>query len=509
MTSHPVTFHEFRRSVTRALDDAFVQKAVEGATHTFWQGRLDRLAEIPGADDLRDRLKAIRSATLAKLPDYLEQFEQQAKTAGAYVHWARDAEEANAIVIAIAQQHGAKLAVKSKSMATEEIHFNAALQAAGITPVETDLGEWIIQLAGETPSHIIGPALHKTRQQIAELFSAYTGRDLDPDDILGLTAVAREALREQFLAARIGISGANMGVAETGSVVLVTNEGNGRMVTGLPPVHVAVMGIEKVCPTWDDAAVWLSLLARSSTGQPLSIYTNVITGPAREGDPDGPQEVHIILLDNGRSKLIGTGYEEILQCIRCGACLNGCPVYKKISGHAYGHAYSGPIGAVLVPLLFGLEEYEALPHASSLCGACLDVCPARIDLPRMLLDLRAEEVERGIIAPPEQAIERGVAWLLGKPRLFALLTNIGRIFQFPLVRNGQLGIPQAVNPAGERLLPVLSKKSFHDMWADLAEDDEHALAAPSQHMNPLLAALGLTLIWWLVNRVGRRNGGAK
>lgn len=504
MTRHPVTFYEFRRSASEALNDAFVQRAVAGATHKFRTERLARLAEIPGADNLRDQLKAIRAATLAHLPEHLERFEQQAQAAGVHVHWARDGEEANAIVLNIAQQHGTKLVVKSKSMATEEIHLNAALEAAGITPVETDLGEWIIQLAGEAPSHIIGPALHKTRQQVAALFSELTGRELDPDDIPALTAVARQTLREHFLAAGIGISGANIGVAETGSVVLVTNEGNGRMVTSLPPVHIAVMGIEKVCPTWDDAAVWLSLLARSATGQPLSIYTNVITGPALAGDPDGPQEVHIILLDNGRSTLIGTKYEEVLQCIRCGACLNACPVYQKVSGHAYGHPYSGPIGAVLVPLLFGLEEYEALPHASSLCGACLDVCPVRIDLPRMLLALRAEEVKRGVIDPPEQAIERGAAWLLGKPRLFALLTNIGRVFQFPLARDGQLRLPQAVNPAGVRRLPALAPRSFHDLWDDLAEEDGPPRAAP-QGIHPALAAFGLALIWWLLNRLARSN----
>ncbi len=388
------TFPEFRERAIKAIGDPQLQRAIDGATLNFRTGRETALAELPDADALRDHFKAIRSATLARLADHLETFERQATAAGAIVHWARDAAEARDIVIGIARQHGVDLAVKSKSMATEEIHLNRALDEAGITPVETDLGEWIIQLAGETPSHIVGPALHKTREQVADLFSREVGRPLPPDDIPGLTAEARRILREKFLAAGIGISGANLGVAETGSIVLVTNEGNGRLVTSAPPVHVAVMGIEKIAPTWDDAAVWLQLLARSSTGQPLSIYTTAITGPARADDPDGPREVHIVLLDNGRSRQLGTQYEEVLQCIRCGACLNICPVYQEVGGHSYGHAYSGPIGAVLVPVMFGLEEHAALPHASSLCGACLDVCPARIDLPRMLLALRAEEAER-------------------------------------------------------------------------------------------------------------------
>ncbi len=411
--------------------------------------------------------KLIRSSTLARLADYLEMFERNATAAGAHVHWALDAAEANQIVIDIAQARGVSLVVKSKSMATEEIHLNHALEHAGITPVETDLGEWIIQLAGETPSHIIAPALHKTRAQVAELISREVGRPIDPDDIPAMTAEARRVLRGKFLSAGIGITGGNIGVAETGSIILVTNEGNGRLVTSAPPVHIAVIGIEKIAPNWDAAAVWLSLLARSATGVPLSIYTSIITGPARPDDPDGPQEVHIILLDNGRSRQLGTEYEEVLQCIRCGACLNACPVYQEAGGHAYGNAYSGPIGAVVVPLLFGLKENAALPQASSLCGACLDVCPVRIDLPRMLLALRRDAVEEHVLPAHERWLEGFVAYVLSHGRLYRTLTRLARIGQIPLARGGRLHLPRRLNPAGDRDLPVLAKRPFRALWDDL------------------------------------------
>lgn len=462
-----MTFKQFRAGAARAIADPRLQSAVDGATATFRNGRINMLAELTDAEILRDQLKSLREATLARLAEHLETFERQATAAGARVYWARDAAEANQIVIDIARQHGVELAVKSKSMATEETHLNAAMKEAGITPVETDLGEWIIQLAGEPPSHIVGPALHKTRHQVAELFSQEVGRPLPPDDIPVLTAEARRILREKFLAAGLGITGANIGVAETGTIVLVTNEGNGRLVTSAPPVHIALMGIEKVAPTWDDAAVWLSLLARSSTGQPLSVYTSMITGPAREDDPDGPREVHIILLDNARSRLLGTTYEELLQCIRCGACLNACPVYQEIAGHAYGNPYSGPLGAVLVPLLFGLHENEALPHASSLCGACMDACPARINLPRMLLELRVEEVRSHVISWPERLAERSAAFVLAHSRLYRLLAGLGRIVQRPFARRGLLHLPRRLNPGGDRQLPALARRSFRSMWDEI------------------------------------------
>ncbi len=461
----PVTVARFRQQARIALEDVQLQGALENATGQFRLARQAALAALPQAEALRDQFQAIRRATLARLAEHLETFERQAQAAGAQVHWARDAAEARHIVLNLAQQHGARLVVKSKSMVSEEIALNPTLEAAGVTPVETDLGEWIIQLAGEPPSHIIGPALHKTRAQVAELFSQQVGRPLPPDDIPQLTAEARRLLRRQFLQADMGISGGNLLVAETGSVVLVENEGNIRLTTSAPRVHIAIVGLEKIAPTWDEAAVWLALLARSATGQPFSIYTSVITGPARPDDPDGPQEVHIILLDNGRSRLVGGVYEEALHCIRCGACLNVCPVYRTAGGHAYGSPYSGPIGAVISPLLFGLEAYAGLPQASSLCGACLEVCPARIDLPRLLLHLRAELVTQGLLPWPERAAEEAAAGLLQNPRRLRLATALGRLGQRPLVHEGQLRLPAGLNPAAPRRLPALAPRPFRDLWA--------------------------------------------
>jgi L-lactate dehydrogenase complex protein LldF len=338
-------------------------------------------------------------------------------------------------------------------MVTEEIHLNNALEAAGITPVETDLGEWIVQLAAEPPSHIIAPAVHKTKEQVAELFAEKLGSPVETD-IPALTAKARKVLRKDFLTAEMGISGGNLLVAETGSLILVTNEGNGRLVTSLPRIHVAVVGIEKVVPTWEEAEIWLSLLARNATGQPLSIYTNIITGPARAGDLDGPQEVHIVLLDNGRSSYMGTPYEEMFQCIRCGACLNVCPVYRSVGGHAYGSPYSGPMGAVLTPLLFGMENYLALPQVSTLCGVCLEVCPARIDIPRMLLELRSDQVAERQLPLMDDILERAAGWVMNKPRIYRGFTRLARLF----------GGTRFLQPFIAAPLPKMSKRSFQEMW---------------------------------------------
>lgn len=458
------TLIQFRQNATIAIEDIRVQGALEGATGKFRDAREIALAAVPDAEAMRDHLKASRSATLSNLATHLQTFERNAIAAGAQVHWAATAEEASQIVLEIAQKHEVTLAAKSKSMATEEIKLNEVLQTAGIDPVETDLGEWIIQLSAEPPYHIIAPAIHKTRGQVAELFERISGEPMDADDIPKLTEAARKMLREQFLAAGMGISGGNIAVAETGSIVIVTNEGNARMVTSVPKVHVAVMGIEKIAPDWNTASTWLSLLARSATGQPLSIYTTILTGPAREADPDGPEEMHIVLLDNGRSSLINTPYEEVLQCLRCGACLNVCPVYRVAGGHAYGSPYSGPIGAVVSPLLFGLENYEALPHASTLCGACKDVCPVRIDLPRMLLELRSDQVKQGIVNRTDALGERAVAFVMDKPRLWHIATGFARIGQRPFLKDNQLQLPLDI--IGKRKPPHLKEKTFRQMWND-------------------------------------------
>ena len=466
MTAPRITVRRFRDGAARALADPALQQALEGATAKFTAGRRDALATFPESDRLRDRFKEIRAATLARLGEHLETFERNAVAAGTRVHWAGDAEEAARIVTDIALAHGVTLAVKSKSMATEEIRLNPALEAAGVTPVETDLGEWLVQLAGEPPSHIIAPAIHMPRQKAAELLSREAGRTLPADDIPLLTAEARRLLREKFLAAGMGITGGNLLVAETGSLVLVTNEGNGRMAVSTPPVQVAVVGIEKIAPTWDDAAVWLSLLARSATGQPLSIYTGVVTGPARPDEPDGPRETHVVLLDHGRSDLLGTEYEEMLQCIRCGACVNACPVYREAGGHAYASPYSGPVGAVISPLLFGLDAYEALPQASTLCGACLEVCPARIDIPRMLLALRRSLVDGGRLGRVETRMERTAASVLGKNRMTTWAMRAARLLLWPWLRDGRLRPPRFLHPAPGRDLPAPAARPFRQIWRD-------------------------------------------
>jgi L-lactate dehydrogenase complex protein LldF len=453
----------FRRQARIAVQDVRLQNALDNATSHFREGRVEALAVVPDVEEMRDHFKRIRAATIANLGEYLETFERNALRAGAHVHWAGDGEEAARIVVEIGRSHGIQLAAKSKSMVTEEIYLNQKLTESGIRPIETDLGEWIIQLAEETPSHIIAPAIHKTKEQVADLFRRESGQEV-PADIPTLTLEARRMLREKFLEAGMGISGGNIGVAETGSIVLVTNEGNGRMVTSLPPVHVAVIGIEKIAPSWDEAGVWLSLLARSATGQPFSIYTSIITGPAKSGDVDGPQEVHIILLDNNRSRILGTVYQEVLQCIRCGACLNVCPVYREAGGHAYGSPYSGPIGAVISPLIFGKQDYAGLPQASSLCGACLDVCPARIDLPRMLLALRVEQVEQKVLPWKDRLAERLAAFGLGSLKRLKIFSRIGRWLQKPFVKKRRLNLP------GVAIYPVLAERSFHELWQDLEDE---------------------------------------
>src|SRR5437667_6905452 len=387
-----LTAETFDANARAALTDTQLRGALRKATSLFGERRREATRSLPDWEELRSQARAIKDETLLHLDRYLERFESNAEKAGAQIHWARDAGEANTIVCRLARERNARLAVKSKSMATEEIHLNAALEAEGIEALETDLGEYIIQLAGEAPSHIIVPAIHKTKKQIAELFTAKLG--IEPtDDVDRLTSVARGVLRQRFAAADIGISGVNFGVAETGTILILENEGNVRLTTSLPKVHIAVMGIEKILPRFADLDVFLKLLPRSGTVQRLSTYQSLITGVKRKPDDEGPDELHIVILDNARSRMLAHPVtRQSLACIRCGACLNACPVYQQIGGHAYGSVYLGPIGAVLTPQLFGLGRSSELPYASSLCGACRDVCPVKIDIPALLLHLRAEVV---------------------------------------------------------------------------------------------------------------------
>jgi L-lactate dehydrogenase complex protein LldF len=385
----------FREIARLKLNDERIEGALDLSTSRLMSGRLVAWETLAGAQELRSRAHDARMRVIDDLDAHVSRFRDAVEARGGNTFVAATAEDANAYIVDVCRNADAKLAAKSKSMATEEIGLNGALQAAGVRPVETDLGEYILQLAGEHPVHILAPAIEKTKEEVAELLARVDGRPVEAE-LEELTRAARRQLRETFHAADIGITGANFGVCDTGSIVLVTNEGNGRLVSSLPRVHVALIGMERLVGSLADLAVLLRLLARSATGQRLSTYTTVITGPRREGEQDGPDELHVVILDNGRSTLVGGRYREMLACIRCGACLNVCPVYRKTGGAAYGPVYSGPMGAVLVPLLAGLEHASDLPHASSLCGACTDACPVKIPLHELLLELRRDLVDEGI-----------------------------------------------------------------------------------------------------------------
>jgi len=451
-----------------ALRDRFLQEALTIATTKFIGLRAESFAGFPAGSALRDRARAIKEATLQRLDVHLGQLADNVERLGGHVHWADTAGDAREIVLRLCRDRGVRMAVKSKSMATEEIDLNEALEHAGVTPVETDLGEYIIQLAHERPSHIIAPAIHKTKGQVAELISAVAKEPLAADAEV-LTAAARVQLRQKFLEADMGITGANFAVAETGTVVLVTNEGNGRMVTSLPRIHVAVMGIEKVIPSMSDLVVFLAILARSATGQKLSSYTTLVRGPRQPGELEGPDEFHLILMDNGRAKQIAGSLREALYCLRCGACLNVCPVYRQIGGHAYGHTYPGPIGILLTAMLEGTGSVKDLAHASTLCGACKDVCPVRIDIPRMLVDLR-RQIDTEHLAPAgERMVFRAARRLLSSPAAFSSAARLGRVLQRPFIRGGKLAkLPlMFARWTSSRDLPPVAARTFRERWKDL------------------------------------------
>jgi L-lactate dehydrogenase complex protein LldF len=407
----------------RVLAERALQEAIYTATGRLMEKRREAVAPeaLPDYQELREQARRIKEHTLENLDFYLEQFESQVLARGGRVIWCRDGGEVVDFLTRLAREKDARLIVKSKSMTTEEIHLNQRLEERELEPVETDLGEYILQLAGERPYHIVAPALHKTRYDVAEVFSRTLGveREEVPER---QTRIARATLREKFLAADMGLTGANFLVADSGAVVLVENEGNARLTTTIPRIHVAVAGIEKVIPRAQDLAVFLKLLGRSATGQPLTVYTSLLSGPRRKGEPDGPDEFYVVLLDNGRTRVLADREKrESLFCIRCGACLNHCPVYRKIGGHNYPWVYSGPIGAILTPQYFGTGHEPWLPFASSLCGACGEVCPVKIDIPKMLLLLRREIVRtagREGKARWERLAFRLWAWLMARPKLY-------------------------------------------------------------------------------------------
>jgi L-lactate dehydrogenase complex protein LldF len=459
--------HDFMAAAGQALADRPLQSALVRLTGTLMAANRRGYAALPDSEKLRDHAKRIKEHTLANLDIYLEQMEASVQRNGGQVHWASTADDARQIVLQIAKRSNCQRAVKSKSMTSEEIHLNAALEAAGLEVTETDFGEFIIQLAGERPSHLVAPAVHHTRESIARILSQQVGVDI-PDDPQLLAQTGRRLLREKFRAADLGITGANFAVAETGTIVLITNEGNGRLTTTCPRVHVAIMGMEKVIPRHADLPVFLKLLARAATGQSLSVYTTLITGPRRADELDGPEEFHLIILDNSRSKILATQFRESLHCIRCGACLNACPVYRRIGGHAYGGVYSGPIGSILTPLYDSVSENPHLPHASSLCGACLAACPVRINIPHMLIGLRElQHHDKG--KGSERWAYRLWREVLRRPWLYRLAVMAARFILRPSASEGWLSrLPGPGSGwTAARDFPAPAPRSFRERWKRL------------------------------------------
>ncbi|MDZ7675535.1 MAG: LutB/LldF family L-lactate oxidation iron-sulfur protein [Acidimicrobiales bacterium] len=472
MGEWPVWSTSLRDRTATAVADPVLRSNIGAATDRFGTKRTSALAAVHDPDGLRRAARGVRGQILSNWAETLETLADNVMANGGHVCWAPTGADANDYIAAVARRIGASTVVKSKSMATEESGLNEALADVGCEPVETDLGEWIIQLAGEHPSHIIAPAVHKNRHQVADTFEAeaqMTDRVTEP---AALVAFARAALRDRFLAADLGITGANFGVAETGSIVLVTNEGNARMATSQPRIHIAVMGAERVTQTWEQADLLLGLLAKSGTGQPLSSYTTVISGPRAEGEADGPDEFHLVILDNGRSTLAGTEFAEMLNCIRCGACLNVCPVYRQTGGHAYGWVYSGPMGAVLTPLLAGSDHDHGHDHgdgssnpdelsgASTLCGACMEACPVEIPLQDLLLGLRRRKAADASRAEKAMWSAWAAAW--SRPAGFRATASMA-------ARTRRLGplvsrLPGVSNWTDGRSMPALPARTFSQRW---------------------------------------------
>lgn len=465
----------FDEKIHETLADPKLQLAIYKATGRLMEERRKAVEPdvCPDYQELRSQANAIKRHTVEHLDHYLEEFARQVEANGGKVVFCKDAEEVSDFVLSLARERRARLIVKSKSMTTEEIDLNERLEHHHLESVETDLGEYLIQLAHERPYHIVAPALHKTREQVADLLTDRLGVPRETV-IEKQTMIARAVLREKFLAADIGISGANFLVADSGAVVIVENEGNARLTTSAPKIHIAVVGIEKLIPRAQDLAVFLKLLGRSSTGQWLTVYTSFLSGPRRESEIDGPDEFYVVLLDNGRTKVLADREKrQSLYCIRCGACLNHCPVYRKIGGHSFPWVYSGPIGAILTPQFLGVRHEPGLPFASSLCGACAEVCPVKIDIPQILLALRSEvkkaEAREGA-GRLERLAFRVWAWIMRHPRIYEL-GGMAAAAVAPSHGNGWLrSAPVSIGPLrawlSQRDLPPPPAKSFRQIWRE-------------------------------------------
>lgn len=463
------TAHAFKAQAAVALQDIQLQRAMAKAKGGFVGKRLAAVNALSQFEAMRVAAREIKEHTLSHLDFYLERFETQVVANGGQVHWARTPQEACEIVTRICHEAKAKHVLKGKSMVAEEVGLNEAMEAAGLDVVETDLGEYIIQLAKEPPSHIIAPAVHKTRDQITELFHhhhAKHGLTERVTEVADIVNEARQVLRHAFLNSDVGITGANFLIAETGSTLLVTNEGNGDLTSTLPKTHIVTAGIEKVVPTLEDASIMLRLLGRSATGQEMSVYTTLFSGPKHEADLDGPEAFHVVLVDNGRSQMLGNEFREMLRCIRCGACLNHCPVYGAVGGHAYGWVYSGPMGSVLTPLMVGLKEAADLPHACTLNGRCEEVCPMSIPLPSMLRSLRVREFQAGLPKMRGRWALAAWAFVAQRPRLYRrvagvtikVLSRLGR-------KRGQFRtLPLAGGWTRSRNFPSPQGATFQSQW---------------------------------------------
>jgi len=454
----------FLDRIELAIHDGNLQTVLDSTTSRLRQKRAHGFSSLAHAETVRNDARAAKMDALRNLHEHLITFEANLQRNGVNVHWAVDAKEANRIAAEIAREKDIEKIVKSKSMVTEEIHLNRALERHGLHVRETDLGEYIVQLAHDQPSHIVMPIIHMKRADIGRLMQKRMGAAYT-DDPQELAAIARKTLRQEFLQADMGITGANFGVAETGTICIVTNEGNARMVTTLPRIHVVIMGIEKLLPTLADLDNMLKLLARSATGQKLTVYTSLFHGPRQNGETDGPEEMHVILLDNGRTRALQGDVAEILGCIRCGACLNACPIFTTIGGHAYGDTYPGPIGEVVTPAIRGLEQWHELPSASTLCGACKEVCPLYLDIPGMLLKLRRQAAKQ----KPRLLLKIAMkmfAFITVRPRLYRAKTRFARIIQSLFSKDGWLkkAPPLLRGWTRHRDMREMPKQTFQQQW---------------------------------------------